>query len=188
MSRSNLLCQEMELIIGRGRGRWGRPIGNADLREEIRNLRARLDVLETGRHHEHTGDTSDEEVFEEEEETTAETPEVKLLKSIFGAGSSSKADVPFYSGNLDPEELIDWISAMNKHFDYVEVKEDRQLRFVVTKLRGHASLWWDGVHKERILKHKANINSWSRMTTELKGKFLPKDYTLILFRKMQNIR
>ena len=43
-------------------------------------MRARLDVLETGRHHEHTRDTSDEEVFEEEEETTAETPEVKNTK------------------------------------------------------------------------------------------------------------
>ena len=143
-----------------------------------------MDVLETGRHHEHTGDTSDEEVFEEEEETTAETPEVKILKSIFCASSSLKVDVPFYSGNLDPKELIDWISAMNKHFDYAEVKEDRQVRFVVTKLRGHASLWWDGVQEERILKHKAKINSWSRMTAKLRGKFLCKYYKLILFRKM----
>ena len=110
------------------------------------------------------------------------------MKSIFGAGSSSKVDVPFYSENLDPEELIDWISAMNKHFDYAEVKEDRQLRFVVTKLRGHASLWWDGVQEERILKHKSKINSWSRMTTKLKGKFLPKYYTLIFLRKMKNLR
>ena len=106
------------------------------------------------------------------------------MKSRFGAGSSSKADVPFYSGNLDPEELIDWISAMNKHFDYAEVKEDRQVRFVVTKLRGHVSLWWDGVQEERILKHKAKIKRWIRMKATLKGKFIPKDYTFILFRKM----
>ena len=178
----------MELIIGRGRGRRGRPIGNADLREEIRNLRARLDVLEIGRHHEHTGDTSDEEFFEEEEETTTENPKVKILKSIFGAGSSSKADVPFYSAKLYSEELIEWIGAMNKHFDYAKVKEDTQVRFVVTKMRGHARLWWDGVQEERILKHKAKINRWSRMIAKLKGKFLPKYYTLILFRKMQNIR
>ena len=73
---------------------------------------------------------------------------------------------------------------MNKHFDYAKVKEDRQVRFVVTKLRGHASLWWDGVQEERILKQKAKINSWSTMTTKLRGKFLPKDDQLILFRKM----
>ena len=108
-----------------------------------------MEALETGRHHEHTGDTSDEQVYEEEEETTVENPEVKILKSIFGASSSSTDDVPFYNGSLDPEELIDWINAMNKHFDYVEVKEDKQVRFVVTKLRGHASLWWDSMCKRR---------------------------------------
>ena len=53
--------------------------------------------------------------------------------------------MPFYSGSLNPEELIDWINARNKHFDFVVVKEDMQVRFVVTRLRGHAPLWWDGV-------------------------------------------
>ena len=95
VSRSDSLCQEMEVRVGRGQGRRGRPIANADLGEEIRTLRKRLEASETRRHHEHTGDTSDEEFYEEEEETTSETPEVKILKSIFGGGSSSKANVPF---------------------------------------------------------------------------------------------
>ena len=62
---SELLCQEMEVKVGRGRGRRGRHVANAELREEIRTLRARLEALETGIHHEHTGDTSDEEILEE---------------------------------------------------------------------------------------------------------------------------
>ena len=107
VSSSELLCQEMEVGVGRGRDRRGRPVANAELREEIRTLRARLEALETNIHHEHTGDTSDEEIPEEEEETTVETLEVRMLRSIFGAGSSSRADVPFYGGSLDPEELID---------------------------------------------------------------------------------
>ena len=77
---------------------------------------------------------------------------------------------------------------MNKHFDFAEVKGDMQVIFVVTRLRGHASLWWDGVQEERILKNKTRINSWSRMTAKLRGKFLPKDYQLILFRQMQNLK
>ena len=97
-----------------------------------------------------------------------------MFRSIFGAGSSSKDDVPFYSGSFDPEELIDWINTMNKHFDYAEVKEDRKVRFVVTRLIGHASLWWDGVQEERILKKKSNINRWNKMRAKLKGKFLPR--------------
>ena len=140
-------------------------------------MRVRMEVLDLCRPHEHTGDTSDEEVSEEEEEITAETPEVKILESILGASSSSIADVPFYSGSLNPEELIDWINAMNKHFDFVEVKEDKQVRFAVTRLRGHASLWWDGVQEERTLKNKARINRWSRMTAKLSSKFLPHLYS-----------
>ena len=69
-------------------------------------MRARLDALETGKHHEHTGYTSDEEI-PEEEETTVETPKERVLKSIFGAGSSSREDLPFYGGSLNSEELID---------------------------------------------------------------------------------
>ena len=53
--------------------------------------------------------------------------------------------MPFYSGSLNPEELIDWINAMNKKFDSTEVMEDKKFGFYVTRLRENASLWWDGV-------------------------------------------
>ena len=81
------------------------------------------------------------------------------MNSIFGAGSSSRENVPFYSGSFNPEELIDWINAMNKHYDFAKVKEEKQVIFFVTRLRGHVSLWWDGVQEKRILKNKARINS-----------------------------
>ena len=66
-----------------------------------------MESLETGIQHEHNRDTSDEKIPEEEEETTTETLEVKIPKSIFGVGSSSRENVSFYSGSLNPEELID---------------------------------------------------------------------------------
>jgi hypothetical protein len=33
-------------------------------------------------------------------------------------------DIPVYDGNLDVEELLDWITAMDTYFDYEDVKED----------------------------------------------------------------
>ena len=60
VSSIKLLCQEMEVRVGRARGKRGRVVSNAELREEIRTLRERLEALDTGRHHEHIGDTSDE--------------------------------------------------------------------------------------------------------------------------------
>jgi hypothetical protein len=32
---------------------------------------------------------------------------------------------------------------MDKYFDYEDVEEDKKLRHVVTRLKGHATLWWD---------------------------------------------
>jgi hypothetical protein len=55
-------------------------------------------------------------------------------------------------------------------------------------LRRHEALWWDGIEEERKKKNKAMIKSWNRMITKLKGKFLPRDFQLSLFRKMQNLK
>ena len=64
---------------------------------------------------------------------------------------------------------------MNKQFYFDEV-EDKQVRFDVTRLIEHASLWSDGVQEEIILKNKARINSWSRILAMLRDIFLPQYY------------
>ena len=38
---------------------------------------------------------------------------------------------------------------MERFFDYEEMLEERKVKFVVTKLKGHAALWWDGLQIER---------------------------------------
>jgi hypothetical protein len=41
---------------------------------------------------------------------------------------------------------------------------------------------------DRRSKGKQNIKSWDRMVAKLKEKFIPKDYQINLFRRMQNLR
>ena len=62
------------------------------------------------------------------------------------------------------------------------------MKFVVTKLNGHATHRWDGVQVERIRLSKWLIKNWNKMVTKLRGNFLPGDYQLSLFRQMQNLR
>jgi hypothetical protein len=93
-----------------------------------------------------------------------------------------------YEGNLDAEELLDWIRSMEKHFDYEYVDEERRVKHVVTRLKGHATLWWDELQVERRSKGKQKIKNWDRMVAKLKAKFMPKDYQIHLFRKLQNLR
>eukprot|EP00253_Pinus_taeda_P023337 PITA_23337 len=77
---------------------------------------------------------------------------------------------------------------MEKFFDYEEMEDEKKVKFAVTKLVGHAALWWDGVQAERRRLGKQPIKNWSRMVAKLKGKFLPSNYQQTLFRQMQNLR
>jgi hypothetical protein len=103
-------------------------------------------------------------------------------------GVKVKMDIPVYEGSLDVEDLMDWIRALDTYFDYEEIKEDKKVRHAVTRLKGHAALWWDKLQADKHSKGKPNIKSWDRMIAKMKAKFIPKDYQITLFRRMQNLR
>jgi hypothetical protein len=92
-------------------------------------------------------------------------------------GAKAKMDILVYEGNLDVEELLDWIRAL-----------DKKVRHAVTRLKGHATLWWDELQVDRRCKGKKKIKSWDRMIAKIKEKFIPRDYQITLFRRMQNLR
>jgi hypothetical protein len=125
-------------------------------------LHAILETMEaTQRRAPDVGDVSDEESEEIEVEE---------------AGGRAKIEVHMYEGNLDVEELLDWIRSMDTHFDYEDVDEEKKVKHAVTKLKGHATLWWDELQAERRSKGKQRIKSLDIMLAKLKAKFIPKDY------------
>ena len=70
---------------------------------------------------------------------------MRFFKSVLGSTSKPRLEVSTFAGGLNPEDLIDWINEMNKFFDYEEMGEENRVKFAVTRLKGHATLWWDGV-------------------------------------------
>jgi hypothetical protein len=164
-----------------------RPVANATMEEEMRQLRARLDAMEaTQRRAPETGDVSDTESEnpEEEEVVGEEAVEERLLRAVVKLGTRAKMEVPMYEGNLNVEELLDWINSLDKYFDYEEIDDEKKVKHVVTRLKGHATLWWDELQDDRRRKGKSKIKSWDRMVAKLKAKFIPKDYQLNLFRRL----
>jgi hypothetical protein len=93
------------------------------------------------------GDLSDSEseieAEHEEEVATEDASNECLIKDIARMGARAKMGIPFYEGNLDADELLDWIRALDTYFDYEDVEEDKKVKHVVTRLKGHAALWWD---------------------------------------------
>ena len=154
----------MVFRVGRGRGCGGRgqPAANAELMETVEQLRARVDALTSDRNID-DGDVSEPEIEATEEEEAVEvTPEMRFFQSVLKSTARPWNQlVPIYQGGLNPEELIDWINSMEKFFDYEETEDENKVKFDVTKLKGHAALWWDGVQVERKRLGKQPIKNWS---------------------------
>jgi hypothetical protein len=136
------------------------------------------------------GDVSEAESEDVEVEEAAgkHVAEERWLREVVRLGARAKIEVQMYEGNLDGEELLDWIRSRDKYFDYEDVDGEKKVRHVVTRLKGHASLWWDELQVERRSRGKQKIKNWDRMVAKLKAKFMPKDYRINLSRKLQNLR
>ena len=96
-----------------------------------------------------------------------------------------KADIPFFSGNLNIEDFIDWIAEIDKFFDYVEVSEEKRVKLVACKLKGGASTWWERLPNKRLREGKQPVRIWYQMKQLLKKDFLPPDYEQIFFQQYQ---
>ena len=163
------------------------------MEREMHDLRARLEDMETTpRRTVDAGDLSDSESeieAEHEEEVAVEHAANEcLIRDIARMGARVKMDIPVYEGNLDVEELLDQIRALDTYFDYEDVEEDKKVKHVVMRLKGHATFWWDELQADRRCKGKQKIKSWDKMIAKMKEKFIPRDYQITLFRRMQNLR
>jgi hypothetical protein len=89
-------------------------------------------------------------------------------------GAKAKMDIPVYEGNLDAEELLDWIRALDTYFDYEDIEEDKKVKHVVTRLKGHAALWWDELQADRRCKGKQEDQKLGSNDREDEGEVHPK--------------
>jgi len=52
---------------------------------------------------------------------------------------------------------------LDKYFDYEDVGEEKKVKYDVTRLKWHATLWWDELQANRNRKWKIKIRNWDRM-------------------------
>ena len=93
-----------------------------------------------------------------------------------------------FSGNLNPDELIDWINELEEYFEYEDIRDPDRVKFVKAKMKGHAKLWWQEIQLERNKRGKEKITRWDRMVDKLKKQFILVNYKLDLFKKMQGLK
>ena len=81
-----------------------------------------------------------------------------------------------YDRKLDTNVVLDWIFDMEKFFEYENTPDNRKVKIVVTRLKGHASLCWEHFQIDRQRRGKEKIRTWPKMVNKVKNKFLPSDY------------
>lgn len=92
-----------------------------------------------------------------------------------------------YEGNLNVEELIHWTNVLDMYSGYENVVEENKIRYVVEKLKGHASLWCDGVQAKMKNMGDAKVRRRDIMVSKLKSNFITIVYQLNVFKQMKNI-
>ena len=92
-----------------------------------------LEAMERKNHSDNLDNNDEEE----------EPEEVKVLKMLMKGSYRPRVEVPMYEGNLNVEEIMDWINALNKYFDFEEIKDKKKVRYAATKMKGDEAIWWD---------------------------------------------
>ena len=64
---------------------------------------------------------------------------MRLISFLKDRGSI-RGEVSCYDGSLKGETLIDWIRELEIYFEYENVQDPNQVRFIMTKLKGHVAL------------------------------------------------
>ena len=115
----------------------------------------------------HLEDVSDDEVVAPNHNPKPEEDqdEERLLRVLSRENSKPTIEIVPYDGKLDTNVVLDWISDMEKFFEYENTLDNRKVKIAVTRLKGHASLWWEHLQTNRQRRGKEKIKTWPKMVT-----------------------
>lgn len=102
--------------------------------------------------------------------------------------SGFRVDLPEFSGSLQPDELLDWISSVEEILEFKRVPDNMCVALVATRFKGRASAWWQQVKEQRARAGKERIQTWEKLKRHLRKAFLPYNYSRTLYTRFQNLR
>jgi hypothetical protein len=96
-----------------------------------------------------------------------------------------KIDLPLFDGHFHIEDFLDWITEVERFFEYMNITEEKKVKLVTYKFKGGASTWWERLQLSRSREGKRLVTSWFKMKRLLNARFLPPDFEQQLFQQYQ---
>lgn len=110
----------------------------------------------------------EEALVEQANLPTVDSDEERFLRVLSRLNTKPHFTPLKYDGKLDSDQLMDWILEMEKYFNFESIVEERKVKYVFTRLKGCASLWWEHLQVDRKRRGKEKIKTWDQMTAKLK--------------------
>ncbi|KAK9732682.1 hypothetical protein RND81_04G014900 [Saponaria officinalis] len=99
-----------------------------------------------------------------------------------------KVELPDFHGTLNLEELLEWLRAVERIFEYKGYDDAKKFMVAILKFKGYASLWYEGVKQQRAQTRKEPLKSWEKLKKKLQAKSISADYTQELFLRLTHLR
>ena len=97
-----------------------------------------------------------------------------------------KIDLPQFDGELEMEDLLNWLKKLDKCFDYTHTPEENKVKLVAYKFHDGALTWWDKKKSNMRKMGKPLIMTWPRMRKMIQDPFLPINYEQILWEQLHH--
>ncbi len=157
------------------------------VREENRNMRRELEKLQGKLRKGNDYESEGEEVERDTYGSEIPLEQRPLLQALERVGAKG-GDIPMIYGRLNPDECLDWIEALDNHFECDYIPASQRVKIAKAKLKGPALTWWNFVQNERLDEGKEPISTWKRMKAEVKKQFVPEDYEVLINQRLQNLK
>ena len=74
------------------------------------------------------------------------------------------------------------------HFDFKDTPPEQQYKLAKIKLTKLADVWLKGVQKQRRREERERINTWDKLRSHLRRKYIPHNYKQQLFVQWSTLR
>ena len=96
-----------------------------------------------------------------QQEPQAVTPGLKPASKRF-----MKKNPPVFEGTVDPAVAEEWISIIEKIFEFIQIDDKDKVKCAVYMLRNDARIWWDAVKNTQDVA----VMTWDEFLIEFNSK------------------